>query len=252
MIKRIVGVIPARLGSTRLDQKVIQKIHGRAMIQWVCRRARQAKKLAEVVVACDDQKIKEVLSGESVQVFMSEREHPNGTSRIAEIADRLDAEVIINIQGDEPMVHPENIDLLAGAFEADDQTDVATLAVRMQDDERRLDPNIVKVVCDGKGEALYFSRAPIPHDRDAKSSGDWLKHIGMYGYRKDLLAQFVAWSQSELEKREKLEQLRLLENGLNIKVLETLHDSLGVDTPEDLEQVRQLLKLSMFAKELKD
>jgi 3-deoxy-manno-octulosonate cytidylyltransferase (CMP-KDO synthetase) len=239
---KIIGVIPARLGSTRLPAKILRDLAGRPMIQHVYECAKKAAKLDDLIVACDDASVLECVGRFGGKALLTRIDHPNGTSRVFEIAGRCEGDVLINIQGDEPMIHPNNIDLLAGIFLKDKNVQAATLAVRKCDVEGYLNPNVVKVVCDQNGDALYFSRSPIPKDRD---SGDgpsgYLKHLGIYGYRKKFLSEFVRWTAGELERREKLEQLRIVERGFKIRVAETPHDSLSVDTEEDLRAVESAM-----------
>ncbi len=238
---KIVGVIPARLGSTRLEGKVLKLIDGKPMVQRVWERACQAKKLSRVIVACDDKRIADCVESVGGKAMLTRADHPNGSSRVAEVASREDADVFINIQGDEPMINPQVIDQLAECF-ADASIQVATLAVRKKDQEDYQSPNVVKVVCDSKGDALYFSRSPLPYYREMPQAFSFLKHLGIYGYRKDFLLQFVTWKTSALEDAEKLEQLRILEKGFRIRVLETAYDSLSVDTAEDLAAVEAKIK----------
>lgn len=238
---RIIGVIPARLGSTRLNEKVLKLIDGKPMVVRVWERAKMAKKLSDVIVACDDQRIADVVEAAGGKAVLTRADHPNGSSRVAEIASRENADVFINIQGDEPMIDPKGIDQLAEAF-ADAKVEVATLAVRKTGREDYENPNVVKVVMDANGDALYFSRSPIPYYREKPAQFSFLKHLGIYGYRKNFITQFVAWKISGLEDAEKLEQLRILEKGVNIRVLETGHDSLSVDTAEDLAAVEARIK----------
>ncbi len=244
----MIGVIPARLGSTRLQAKVLRPIAGRPMIEHVYRQARQSKKLNALIVACDDPGIKacvEAIGGEAV---LTRSDHPNGTSRIAEVARAVEADVFINIQGDEPLIHPANVDLLADLFTREPGVQVATLAVRKNDRGDYENPGVVKVACDARGDALYFSRAQVPYFRDGHANLSYLKHLGIYGYRRDFLLKFVTWEAGVLENAEKLEQLRILERGFKIRVLETPHDSLSVDTLEDLEEVEKILSHSGTAR----
>jgi 3-deoxy-manno-octulosonate cytidylyltransferase (CMP-KDO synthetase) len=174
--------------------------------------------------------------------MMTDPNHPNGSSRVAEVASKEAADVFINIQGDEPMISPEAIDKLAEVFE-DASVCVATLAVRKHDFEEYQNPNVVKVVCDGKGNALYFSRSPLPYFREKPAAGiSFLKHQGIYGYRREFLLDFVKWPAGELENIEKLEQLRVLQRGIPIRVIETASDSWSVDTAEDLAAVEDKMK----------
>ncbi|MBI3306404.1 MAG: 3-deoxy-manno-octulosonate cytidylyltransferase [Candidatus Omnitrophica bacterium] len=240
---KIIGVIPARLGSTRLHEKVLKLIHGRPMIQHVWERVRQAGELAEVIVACDDARVETCVLGFGGKAALTSKEHPNGSSRVAEIASRFEADIFINIQGDEPMIHPSGIDELARAMRQDSSVQVATLAVPRTDREDYENPNVVKVVRNQNGDALYFSRSPLPYYRDSAAGPvSYLKHLGIYGYRRNFLLQFVGWKTSSLEAAEKLEQLRILEKGFPIRVLETPYDSFSVDTAEDLQSVEQKMK----------
>lgn len=239
---KIIGVIPARLGSTRLQEKVLKLIGGKPMIQHVWERSRRSKKIADLIVATDDARIKECVEGFGGKAMMTRADHPNGTSRAAEVAVRENADVFINIQGDEPLINPAVIDSLAASFE-DAQIHVATLAVRKTDAEDYENPNVVKVVTDEKGNALYFSRSPIPFYREKPAKNfSFLKHVGIYGYRKKFLLDFVTWKTGKLEDVEKLEQLRILERGFSIRVLETVYDSWSVDTAADLAVVEAKLK----------
>ncbi len=240
---RAVGVIPARLGSTRLEEKVLKPIAGRPMIQHVWERARKAGRLADLIVACDDERVEQCLRGFGAKAVMTRRDHPNGSSRVAEIAAREKADVFINIQGDEPMIHPAAIDSLVDGLEKKQDVPVATLAVRRTDDSDYRNPNVVKVVCGRNGCALYFSRSPIPCYRDSQSGpAVYLKHLGIYGYRRNFLLDFIGWPAGVLEQAEKLEQLRILEEGYSIYVIETVHDSFSVDTAQDLELVESKIK----------
>lgn len=236
---KILGVIPARLGSTRLAEKVLRPIQGKPMIQWVWERARAAGKLSELVVACDDKRIVECVEGFGGRAVLTRADHPNGSSRVAEVAKGSKAEVIINIQGDEPMIHPAGIDLLAGLSEKDASVRVATLAVPRKGTLDYENPNVVKVVCDENKNALYFSRSPLPHYRDKTQDISFLKHLGIYAYRREFLLEFIGWKPGVLEDAEKLEQLRILERGVAIRVIETPHDSWSVDTAEDLSAVER-------------
>lgn len=240
---KIIGVIPARLGSTRLEAKVLRPLNGVPMIQHVWQQAKRAAKLEDLIVACDDQAIFDCVEGFGGKAVMTRADHPNGSSRIAEVLKDCDCGAAVNIQGDEPLIEPENIDLIAQAFIEDESCEVATLAVRKTECEAWLDPNVVKVVCGLNGNALYFSRAPIPFVRDEKNKDvSFLKHVGIYGYRKDVLLRFAEWPAGKLEVIEKLEQLRILEQGVSIRVIETSHDSVSVDTEADAQNVEAILK----------
>lgn len=239
---KIVGVIPARLGSTRLAEKVLKPIGGKPMIQRVWERAKEAKRLNDLIVACDDVRIQTCVQGFGGKAVLTRQDHPNGSSRVSEIAARENADVFINIQGDEPMIHAQGIDRLAEEFQKNADILVATLAVRKNNAEDYENPNVVKVICNQKGDALYFSRSPLPYFREKPANGiSFLKHLGIYGYKKDFLLKFVGWKTGVLEECEKLEQLRILEQGFPIRVLETPYDSWSVDTQEDLEVVEAKL-----------
>lgn len=242
---KAIGVIPARLGSTRLSEKVLRLIDGKPMVQHVWERAKQARKLSDLIIACDDARIQECAKQFGGKAILTRQDHPNGSSRVAEIASREQADVFINIQGDEPMMHPRGIDQIVEVFEKNPAMEVATLAVRREDREDYQNPNVVKVICDDKGDALYFSRSPLPHYRDANPENfSYLKHLGIYGYQKKFLLEFVKWPAGVLENIEKLEQLRILERGFKIRVIETQHDSFSVDTAEDLKNVEAKIKNS--------
>lgn len=238
---KTIGVIPARLASTRLKEKVLQSIGGAPMIVRVYEQAQKAKKLSAVIVACDDERIQACIERAGGRAIMTRSDHPNGSSRVAEVASKVEADVILNIQGDEPFIHPENIDLLADIFSLDASVQAATLAFKKNDQEDFKSPNVVKVVCDQNADALYFSRAPLPHYRDAlDEQPSYLKHLGIYGFKKALLMESVTWPQSRLESIEKLEQLRFLERGIKMRVLVAKHDSVSVDTADDLEIAESL------------
>ncbi|MCB9800507.1 MAG: 3-deoxy-manno-octulosonate cytidylyltransferase [Candidatus Omnitrophica bacterium] len=244
---KIIGVIPARLDSTRLAQKVMREIAGLPMIQHVWQRACQAEKLDEVLVACDHKDIFDCVVGFGGKAVMTRTDHPNGTARIAEVAALSDANIFVNIQGDEPLVHPSVIDRLASVFDHDEELTVATLAVKKKDRLDYENPNVVKAVCDAFGYALYFSRSPVPYYR-GEEEFEYLKHLGLYAYRREFLLKFVQWPPAKLEAREKLEQLRILENGYKIRIVETEHDSVGVDTLEDLNAVEALIQKQQSSK----
>ncbi|MFA7255874.1 MAG: 3-deoxy-manno-octulosonate cytidylyltransferase [Candidatus Omnitrophota bacterium] len=246
---KALGVIPARLGSTRLSEKILRSINGKPMIQHVWERAKQAKKLEDVIVATDDTRIQQCVEGFGGRAFMTRKDHPNGTSRIAEVMSRFKQDVVINIQGDQPLVDPKALDEMVSIFEKSKDVEMLTLAVRMTDKASFENPNVVKIVCDAEGNALYFSRAPIPFFQGKQEGAftpcgtgfSFLKHLGVYGYRRDFLLKFVAWEPGILENTEKLEQLRVLERGRSIRVIETKYDFISVDTEEDLHEVESRL-----------
>ncbi len=246
---KVLGVIPARLGSTRLPEKILRSIGGKPMIQHVWERAWLAKKLEGVIVATDDARIQQCVEGFGGKAIMTRQDHPNGTSRIAEVMAHFNHDVVINIQGDQPLVDPQALNEMVSIFESAKDLEVLTLAVRMTDKASFENPNVVKVVCDAEGNALYFSRAAIPFFQGGASCAftpsdagfSFLKHLGVYGYRRDFLLKFVAWEPGILENAEKLEQLRILERGYSIRVIETQYDFISVDTEGDLREVEARL-----------
>ncbi len=241
----ILCVIPARYSSTRLPGKPLAMIAGKPMIERVYDRAKQAKRPSVVLVATDHELVYQAVQGFGGQVMMTSPDHPTGTDRLAEVATKhTEADIIINVQGDEPLIAPEVIDLLAGAFDADTELNMATLMTEMEKNEYNL-PSAVKVVTSLNGYALYFSRSLIPYPRSSKWSDASLpvyKHIGIYAYRRDFLLNYAALAPTPLELTESLEQLRALEHGFKIKVLKTDFKSIGVDTPEDLEKVNEYFR----------
>lgn len=241
---KIVGVIPARLESTRLVRKMLKDLAGKPLIQRTYENAMGASSLSQVIVACDDEEIKRTVESFGGRAWMTSKEHTSGTSRITEVARALDADVFINIQGDEPLLDSFAVDQLAGAFSRTAEFHVATLAVEKRDQADYGNPHVVKVVKDRQGFALYFSRSPIPcyRERDDSQFG-FLKHLGIYGYSREfLVGSWPRLEPSRLEQVEKLEQLRILDNGFRIKVLMTECDSIGVDTEADFRKVEAVLK----------
>lgn len=235
-----VGIIPARYASTRLPGKPLLPISGRPMIQHVYERARQARALSDVIVATDDDRILRAVRRFGGKAVLTSDAHRSGTDRLAEVAAGLTADVIVNIQGDEPLVEPAEIDLLVEPFRRQSKLAMATLATPLADDADAADPAVVKVVVDRRGFALYFSRLPIPYQR-AEAPVERLKHIGMYAYRRAFLLEFARLPPTPLEQAECLEQLRALENGFPIRVLRTDQDAISVDTQADLDRVRKLV-----------
>lgn len=240
---KIVGIIPARWASTRFPGKVLADLNGKPMIQYVWEQAKKADRLDDVLIACDEQKVKEVCEGFGAAVVMTSPDHASGTDRIAEAVKDIDADIIVNIQGDEPLISPEVINDLVSALCDDAECPMATVVRQIDDVAVLNNPNIVKVVIDRKGYALYFSRHAIPYNRDEKDFSEVAayKHLGLYAYRKDFLLKFNDLPSSLLEQTEKLEQLRVLEAGYRIKTIQTEFETVGVDVPEDLERVARLL-----------
>ncbi len=239
----VIGVIPARYSSTRFAGKVIADIGGKPMVQHVWERAKQAKTLEDIIIACDDQRVYDIAREFGAKAILTSKDHLCGTDRIIEIVNPLDVRIVVNIQGDEPLVHPTMIDSVAQALLDDEKLAMATIIKRIEDQQVVNDPNVVKVVVDKNNFALYFSRAVIPHlaQNSELRSARYYKHIGLYAYTKDFLFVYKNLPVSSLEKTEKLEQLRVLEEGFRIKAIETKYDTVGVDTPEDLERVKGLL-----------
>jgi 3-deoxy-manno-octulosonate cytidylyltransferase (CMP-KDO synthetase) len=240
----VIGVIPARYSSTRFAGKVLADIMGKPMLQHVWEHAKQSRMLDDLIIACDNEIILKAATGFGAKAVMTSVKHACGTDRISEVVNPLDVKVIINIQADEPLIHPLMIDSLARALLEDKMLNMATLMKKIDDVLELLDPNVVKVVVDKNNFALYFSRAPIPYlapnaDIDQVT---YYKHIGLYGYTKDFLFTYKNLPASNLEKTEKLEQLRVLSEGFRIKVIPTQFETVGVDTPKDLERVLWHLK----------
>jgi 3-deoxy-manno-octulosonate cytidylyltransferase (CMP-KDO synthetase) len=240
---KTVAVIPARLASTRLPRKMMRQIDGKPLIGIVYEAVRSSTLLAEVIVATDSEEIMEVCRQNGWKAEMTSSSHRSGTERVQEISQRTAADVFINVQGDEPLTRPEHIAALLDVMRNDvtkDTPQVGTLKTPAPDVDVS-NPNAVKVVTDGKGRALYFSRATIPFDRD-QTRPQYFKHLGLYAYRKAALDRFVELPESALEKSERLEQLRFLENGIDIFVGETPYDTVGVDTEEDFQRVAEILR----------
>ncbi len=237
---QITGVIPARYSSTRFPGKPLADLMGKPMIQHVYEQATKAQVLSEVLVATDDERIFAAVEEFGGRAVMTSAEHQTGTDRLAEVAANLSSQLIVNIQGDEPLLSPDSINQAVQPLMDDSSIAMGTLKYRIEDPEEIADPNVVKVVTDTQGLALYFSRAPIPYPRDG-SEGLYFKHIGLYVYRREFLLNFARLASTPLERLEKLEQLRALENGYKITVVETQHPAIGVDTPADLEKVRRML-----------
>ena len=238
------GVIPARWASTRFEGKVLAPIDGQPMIEHVWRRARQCRRLDELWIACDDQRVYEAANAFGAQAIMTDPNHVSGTERIAEVAGKIKADIFVNIQGDEPLIDPGVIDALAHMMQDDPRCPMGTPVCRLTDPEDLNNPNVVKVVIDHNGYALYFSRVAIPFNRDKKSPVEvvYYKHIGLYAYRREFLLNWKNLPVSQLEMAERLEQLRILEAGWKIKTFVTEFESVGVDTVQDIKRVAARLK----------
>ena len=241
-----IAVIPARYAATRLPGKPLVSLAGKPMIQRVWERASQATRITRVVIATDDERILQAAAAFGGEAVLTRSEHRSGTERVAEVAVHASGaadDIFVNVQGDEPLVEPEAIDTLVEAIESEPSVSVATLMVPIAKPADIMDPNIVKVVLDFDDNALYFSRAPIPWVRDtgSKVAASHCKHIGLYGYRREALLEYPTLPPGELERIEQLEQLRWLENGFRIHVVETEYDAVSVDVPADVERVEKLL-----------
>ena len=251
---KVLIVIPARWASSRFPGKPLANIAGIAMIQRVAAQANKANCASEVIVATDDLRILDFVKDNGGTAIMTSAKHQSGTDRVAEVARDRDCDIVVNVQGDEPLIPPQNIDQVIRPLVDDSTIPVTSLRVLIRNKSDLLNKNITKVVVDKFDSALYFSKAPIPWDRDLwsesvdgiskLSSHQWFKHIGLYAYRKRFLMEYSSMSKSPLEKIENLEQLRILENGIPIKVLETKFDSIGVDSQADIEIIEKQLALS--------
>jgi 3-deoxy-manno-octulosonate cytidylyltransferase (CMP-KDO synthetase) len=243
--RKILGVIPARFASSRFPGKVLAQIASKSMLQRVYERASLARYLTATIIATDDERIYDAARSFGARVVMTRADHVSGTDRVAEAASAENAELVVNIQGDEPLIEPAAIDAAILPLAHDPGIVMGTLKKAIEDPREVTDPNVVKVVTDRNGDAIYFSRCPIPYERDQAGPGTHFKHIGLYVYRRDFLLGYSALPVGPLEQAERLEQLRALENGYRIRVVETECESLGVDTPEDLERVCRLYEASM-------
>jgi 3-deoxy-manno-octulosonate cytidylyltransferase (CMP-KDO synthetase) len=241
---KVVAVIPARYGSTRLPGKPLVSLAGRLMIQHVYERAKQAQTVQRVIVATDDARIVEAVHGFGGEAAMTRADHRTGTERVAEVAAHEEGDVFVNVQGDEPLIDPLSIDTAVGALLEEPPAQIGTVATAVRHAGDIMDPNVVKTVLDFDGNALYFSRAPIPWVRDTQSKVHvkYWKHLGLYVFQRDALLEYPTLPLGELERVEQLEQLRWLENGWKIRVAEVAHDALSVDVPEDVERVERLMK----------
>lgn len=246
---KITGIIPARFASTRFPGKPLVDIRGKSMIQRVYEQSKKSKRLSDVIVATDDERIEHAVKSFGGKVCMTSPNHPSGTDRCAEVVEklRLSCDAVINIQGDEPFIDPRQIDLICSCFD-DHHTSLATLIKPVTSEEVLFSPNSPKVVIDKDGFALYFSRHPIPFIRGVEknewlSKGSFFQHIGIYGYRISALSSITRLSPSSLEKAESLEQLRWLENGFRIKTAITTLETIAIDTPQDLQRVLESEKI---------
>ena len=240
-----VVIIPARYQSSRFPGKPLADIAGRPMIEHVYRRAAAAQSVRSVLVATDDPRIEAAVAAFGGDARMTSAAHATGTDRLAEVAQNLACDLIVNVQGDEPLIEPSLIDESLAALAAEPTCSIATVRCPITDPAELADSNVVKVVVDRAGDALFFSRAPIPHHRSLRDAADGAplghKHIGLYVYRRECLLGLARLDPTPLERSEQLEQLRALESGYRIRTVETAHDPIGVDTPDDLERVRRIM-----------
>lgn len=239
---KIIGIIPARYESTRLPGKPIIKISGKPMIQHVWENAGKSKLIDKLVVATDNKLIYETVESFGGEVVLTSKKHKSGTDRIGEAVKKYKCDIVVNIQGDEPFISYKNIDAAIKLLLNDNKLNVSTLGYHIKDKEEINNPNVVKIVIDKNNYALYFSRCAVPYDRDNSGKAKYIKHIGLYVYRTKYLFDFIKLKQSEHEIAEKLEQLRILDNGEKIKVVMTKIDSISVDTIEDLVNLNKLTK----------
>ncbi|MCQ9206758.1 MAG: 3-deoxy-manno-octulosonate cytidylyltransferase [Omnitrophica bacterium] len=264
---KAIGVIPARWNASRFEGKVLADISGKPMIQRVWERAREARTLDDLVIATDSEKVIKVAEAFGAKAVYTSKDQPSGTDRIAEVINPLDVEIVVNIQGDEPLIHYSMIDGLVNMLSEEKTLGMATVIKKVSKEKELLNPNVVKVVIDKDGYALYFSRSPIPYVRGENKHHsifdvhywfsthsfrpehqDYYKHLGIYAYTKDFLFTYTNLPKSKLETAEKLEQLRALESGYKIKTLESEYDTIGVDTPEDLKKVEEILRMNKCIK----
>jgi 3-deoxy-manno-octulosonate cytidylyltransferase (CMP-KDO synthetase) len=242
-MSEVTAIIPARWASTRFPGKPLVKLRGKPLVQHVWERAQRAKSVDRVIVATDDMRIAEAAFDFGADVALTSPKHPTGTDRLAEVAKKLkSAPIILNVQGDEPDIAPSTIDRLARALQDDPALGMVTAANPITSSADIRNPNVVKVVTELSGRALYFSRSAIPHDRDGRGGIKYLRHQGIYGYRRKVLLDFVKWKPTPLEQAEKLEQLRALEHGVAIGVIVVKRASVGVDVPADLAKAARALR----------
>jgi 3-deoxy-manno-octulosonate cytidylyltransferase (CMP-KDO synthetase) len=238
---KIIGFIPSRYGSTRLAAKSLAKIDGKTMVERVFSNVKKSRKLDDVIILTDDKRIADVIDSFNGRFEMTSKDCNSGTDRIISVLDKIDCDIAVNIQGDEPLVHSEDIDKLVSVFE-DENVDIATLIRKIDKKEHINNSNVVKVVLDKDNNGIYFSRANIPFNRDNIDGIQYYQHIGIYAYRKEILKKFNDMESKILENIEKLEQLRFLENGYKIRTVETENVYISVDVKDDLEAVEKFIK----------
>ena len=238
---QVVGVIPARIGSTRLAEKLLKPLLGKPVIEWTWINAKKSRKLDDLIIACDDERIMKEAERFGAKAVFTSRDHSSGTDRIAEAVNQVEAKIVINIQADEPLMHPSVINALAESMLSNPDLVMATAIREIIDPDEVNNPNVVKVALDKDQFALYFSRSAIPFTRDRGAKVKYYKHLGIYAYTKDFLYVFKKLPPSLLEQAERLEQLRVLEAGFKIKTVFSAFDSWGIDTKEDLTKVEKIL-----------
>lgn len=237
---KIIAIIPARWASTRFPGKVLADINGRPMLQHVYERVAQVSLLDDILIACDCENVMRVAQQFGAKTVMTSDKHPSGSDRIAEVVQNIEADIVINVQGDEPLIDPSVIDALISVLKQESECVMATVIKRIDNEDDLNNSNVVKVVIDNNDYALYFSRSLVPFNRDNEDV-TYYRHLGIYAYRKNFLLKYVTLPQSNLERIEKLEQLRVLENGYKIKTIKTNMETIGVDTIEDLKKVLERL-----------
>lgn len=238
---KVIGVIPARYGSKRFPGKPLAPLNGKPIIQWVYERALKSKYLERVIVATDDVRIMRVVWNFGGEAMLTSKKAKSGTDRVAEVSKKMSADIVVNIQGDEPLISPETIDSVIRPLRKDVRLLMVTAASRLRGEDEAQSGDVVKVVLDQFENALYFSRAPIPFHRTRRGFQDFYRHYGIYAYRRNFLLRFAKWKQTPIELAESLEQLRALEHGVRIRVVLVRQRSIGVDTKADLVRVRKLI-----------
>ena len=238
---KIIGVIPARYNSTRFPGKPLAKILGKPMIWWVYNKVKDIVEFDEVYVATENLEIRNYCIKNNIKVIMTSDKHNTGTDRMAEVAEKIEGDLFVNIQGDEPLINPEMIKKLLHSFD-NSEVYCGTLKKKIENISEINNPNVVKVITDNEDFAIYFSRSKIPYNRNGAKDEKIYKHIGLYAYKKDFLLKFTRLEQTSLELMESLEQLRIIENGYKIKVVETEYETIGVDTPEDIKTIEMQME----------
>ncbi len=241
-----IGIIPARYGATRFDGKLLADLCGKTVIQHTWENAKKSKSIEDLIIATDDKRIYNVAKGFGAKTIYTSKAHKSGSDRLTEVISSIDTNIVVNIQADEPLLHPSMIDDVVSPLLKNKDIQMTTLCHRIKDEYELFDRNVVKVIRDRRGFAMYFSRSAIPYKPRSTNNGhrvsNHYKHIGLYAYTKDFLFTFKSLPQSPLEKIEKLEQLRVIENGYKIKVIETKYDTVGIDIPEDLVKATEVIK----------